>query len=234
MIISHKYRFIFIKTLKTAGTSLEIALSKFLGENDIVTPLHKNDEDFRKSLGHVSAQNYHLKWPNWNKRDYKYFFNNFRPHYFGGHASAKFIKSHISKEIWNSYYKFCFDRNPWDKIISLYYWQNRNHKVKPAFEKYFNQVDKRKLSNYRKYSVNNEVVVDKVYKFEDLKDSLIDIQKKLKLPQVIDLPYTKHCYKNQAKSITWNDSQIELVKEICQKEIELLNYNFNLKKTYLS
>ncbi|MEL6382956.1 MAG: chondroitin 4-O-sulfotransferase, partial [Cyanobacteria bacterium J06626_18] len=31
MIISHEYKFIFLKTRKTAGTSIEIALSKFCG-----------------------------------------------------------------------------------------------------------------------------------------------------------------------------------------------------------
>ena len=39
MIVSYSQSFIFIKTRKTAGTSLEIALSRFCNHNDIVTPL---------------------------------------------------------------------------------------------------------------------------------------------------------------------------------------------------
>src|ERR1700682_2469961 len=39
MIISHKYKLIFIKTAKTAGTSIEVFLSKQCGPMDIVTPI---------------------------------------------------------------------------------------------------------------------------------------------------------------------------------------------------
>ena len=43
MIISHKFKFIFIKTLKTAGTSIEISLSKYCSEYDILTPIFSKD-----------------------------------------------------------------------------------------------------------------------------------------------------------------------------------------------
>ena len=36
-IVNHKYKFIFVKTRKVAGTSLEIALSKFCNKNDILS-----------------------------------------------------------------------------------------------------------------------------------------------------------------------------------------------------
>lgn len=39
MIISHKNRFIFLKTEKTAGTSIEIALSKFVQSREANTVL---------------------------------------------------------------------------------------------------------------------------------------------------------------------------------------------------
>ena len=39
MIISHSHRYIFIKSEKTAGTSVEAALSKHCTDNDMVTPL---------------------------------------------------------------------------------------------------------------------------------------------------------------------------------------------------
>ena len=44
MIISHKHKFIFLKVQKTAGTSMEIALSEHCGAGDILTPLHPDDE----------------------------------------------------------------------------------------------------------------------------------------------------------------------------------------------
>ena len=65
MIISHKYKFIFFKTSKTAGTSIEIALSKFCDKDDIITPISKEDEQLRRKLGYRGPQNYKFSLSEW-------------------------------------------------------------------------------------------------------------------------------------------------------------------------
>jgi hypothetical protein len=47
MILSHRHRFVFIKGVKVAGTSVEIALSQVCGPEDIVTPITPVDEQLR-------------------------------------------------------------------------------------------------------------------------------------------------------------------------------------------
>ena len=58
MIISHEHKFIFLKTKKTAGTSIELALSQLCGPGDIITPLTALDEALR--AGGRGAQNWRL------------------------------------------------------------------------------------------------------------------------------------------------------------------------------
>lgn len=71
MILNHKYKFIFIKTKKTASTSLEIVLSKLCGKKDIITPVseitwtgkirrfEKNtEEDLRNKIQTLKPQNF--------------------------------------------------------------------------------------------------------------------------------------------------------------------------------
>jgi hypothetical protein len=57
MILSEKHRFIFIKGMKVAGTSIEMALSTLCGPGDIVTPISQVDELERLKLG-GRCQNY--------------------------------------------------------------------------------------------------------------------------------------------------------------------------------
>ena len=47
MIISHEHKFIFLKTKKTAGTSIELALSQLCGPDDVIPPITDSDEALR-------------------------------------------------------------------------------------------------------------------------------------------------------------------------------------------
>jgi hypothetical protein len=57
MILSKKHHFIFIKGMKVAGTSIEMALSTLCGSDDIITPISQVDELERLKLG-GHCQNY--------------------------------------------------------------------------------------------------------------------------------------------------------------------------------
>jgi hypothetical protein len=57
VILSHAWKFIFIKGKKIAGTSVEIALSAICGPEDIITPILPRDEIDRLKVGRAS-QNY--------------------------------------------------------------------------------------------------------------------------------------------------------------------------------
>ena len=122
MIISHRYKYIFLKTSKTAGTSIEIALSKHCGPEDIITSINEQDEIIRAGFGYRGPQNNLVPIREWRFRDvFRFIRNRPRREKYVHHIRAKEIRKLIGEKIWNSYYKFCFERNPWERFISYYY-----------------------------------------------------------------------------------------------------------------
>jgi hypothetical protein len=57
MIISHKHKFIFIKPQKSAGTSVELLLSRICGPDDVITPLGYDPKP--NEMGVNNAKPYH-------------------------------------------------------------------------------------------------------------------------------------------------------------------------------
>lgn len=127
-MIFHKHKFIYIKTEKTAGTRLKVALSKFCGKDDIITPISSKDEKIRSDFGFLGAQNYVIPFSTYSAADFVRALIRKKRLRFENHCPAAFVKKYIGKEIWDSYFKFSVERNPWDKVISFYYWIVRNQK----------------------------------------------------------------------------------------------------------
>lgn len=165
MIISHKHKFIFLKTRKTAGTSIEISLSRYCGKDDVITPITPEDEKIRQKLN-IYPQNYSfgnrkntlfkiLKKLNLKKPSYLYPISGY---HFLSHSPGTYVKNIVGDEIWNSYFKFCFDRNPWDKTISKYFWDQRDknfHGI--GFDEYFQTDSFRKMTHYNYPIYSNEL-----------------------------------------------------------------------------
>ena len=61
MIISHSKKFIFLRTIKTASSSLEIFLSQFCGKDDILTELFEDEEKFKKRNNLIGKSNSNIK-----------------------------------------------------------------------------------------------------------------------------------------------------------------------------
>ena len=121
MIISHKYQYIFVKTTKTAGTSIEIALSRYCSRRDVITPIGAADEATRREYGGRGPQNYRAPLTAYSLLDFKRLIRlGKRKRWFYNHIAASPAAELIGEKKWRDYYKFCFERNPFDRLISLY------------------------------------------------------------------------------------------------------------------
>jgi hypothetical protein len=190
MIISHKYKFIFIKTQKTAGTSIEIGLSKFLGNEDVITRISPADERTRKELGYPGPQRYTVPFRNYTRKDWaRLFLRSYRLAFFN-HASAKWIKAYVGDDIWSSYFKFCFERNPWDKAVSYYYWETTNG-LPPTISEFIQSGRANKVQGFDLYTLDGEIAVDRVCRFERLGEEIKAIASIVGLPEVPVLPRAK-------------------------------------------
>lgn len=154
MIISHKHRFIFVKTFKTAGTSIEIYLSQHCGPFDVLTPI----------VPHVEPH---------QPRNHDGFFN---------HITAAEIRAAVG-DIWDSYFKFCVERNPWDKTLSYYYMMNCRSGGTLSFDDFLAGDDF--PVNYPKYTEPSEpgnIIVDHVIRYEHLDRELALVFHQLGIP----------------------------------------------------
>jgi len=206
MIISHKNKFIHIKNVKVASSSMEFALSKFCGSDDIITKIEQDEE--RVKLGYRGKQN--------------------NTYEFNGHSPALEIKKKIGKNIWNNYYKFCFERNPWDKMVSRYFYFTTRKKKNITFKEYLNYSEKYlRDKGYFNYTINNFIVVNDIFFYEEINNSLRIIEKKLNLSEKIDLPNLNAKYrKNKDYRSFYDKEDKKRVESVFKKEIELFGYKF--------
>lgn len=108
-MISERHNFIFFHIPKAAGTSIIISLFNKLNKNVLINDSNKELVAFLKNKGNT--------WPN--------------------HANCGQLMEFLGITLYENYFKFCFVRNPWDRLVSMYHYTLQKEK-----EKYANQEEK--------------------------------------------------------------------------------------------
>ena len=207
MIASRAHRFVFIKTRKTAGTSIEIALSRHCGPDDLVTRISADDEELRAAAGGVGPQN-----DDTDPSSY-------------AHMGARRVIEVIGRETWDDYFTFAVERNPFDVVASSFRYSAR----KPTFTKTFaefvrtpRRLDRLAL-NERLYRLGGKVIVDAVYRYEELPDAVADIRSRLGLD--LDLPHAKQGTGPHYREL-YGPGDAEIVAERFARTIREFGYAF--------
>ena len=96
MLLSHRYRFLFVHIAKTGGTSVRAALNPLRWRDPmyyLAFPCHR--------LSHLTGHRLGLKFPR--------------------HARVVAAKEMLPEEYFEELFKFAFVRNPWDLQVSSYH-----------------------------------------------------------------------------------------------------------------
>lgn len=222
MIINHKYRFIYVKNARVASTSFEIALSKFCGPGDIITPISGKNERIRTQMNFTPPQNF--QDPATGEKLY------------WAHISAREIRSKVPAEVWNDYFKFGIERNPFDRIISLFYHDGAKRKIgdtkdlRKMLEWWLSTTD-RPLSNWNNYTdENGNIMLDFMLLYESLYAHTRELEHKLGLPSRIPIKRV-HAAAEKRKNYTHyrqvlTEKSRDILSRACRNEIEKYGYEF--------
>lgn len=245
MIISHSKKFIFIHGRKTAGSSIGISLMRYLSSGDM-------------TRGHENGIKYGVKPPDWgrslfymrpkyllSKEPHARAYREYARNTYGlrsGHPSAKQIRDLVGKQIWKEYFTFTFERNPWDRMISFYFWREYFFRAKrkseyPSFKEFIvamynnnerwlkeNHLDG--YSNLPFYTIDGEIAVDYIGNFENLNSDLQFVFNRIGIPFDGWLPFDKKGIRPEKSTskYMYDKDGIQKMKKIFAKEIALFSY----------
>ena len=135
MLISHKKKFIFTKTVKTAGTSIESYFEPYCMPEGEWTESHARNE-YVSDTGIIGYRGENRKGSTWYN-----------------HMPAVVIRDLLGSEKWDEYFKFTVMRNPFDKLISGFHMYERN-KARYGL--------KRKVLALKRYALNRGKPIDRI------------------------------------------------------------------------
>lgn len=219
MIVSHKRKFIFIHIPKTGGGSIRRTL---LPHADIITAKDAKTDHAKKFKRLIN--------------------NNMTVKNMSIHAKPKVVQNLVGRKVWANYFKFCFVRNPWDLMVSLYYFNRRPDYGKTEvgrfakrhnftdFITWFVRTRKNKkggiiTKGQLPYILNNngKLLINYVGRFENLVNEFGNITNKLGIKEKL-----MHSNRTSHKPYReyYDDRTCELVAYFFKRDIEYFNFEF--------
>lgn len=231
MIVSHRHKFIFLKTRKTGSTSVELALSEFCGPDDILTLLPPEDEQTRRELGFATAQHYAKTWREYTAKDWLRVLAGRTPVKYGEHMEALRVRRLLGERTWQSYFKFAVERNPWDKAISQYYWRARRMRDSLTLRDFLVRSEPAfSITNFDIYAMDGDLVVDHLIRYEDLDAGLARAGEEIGLPEPLSMPGVRAKGNVRVDRRPYrellDEEERALIARACRREIDLLNYAY--------
>ena len=238
MLISHRKEFIFTKTVKTAGTSVESYFERYCMPDGEWSESHGRDEYVSDAgiIGRRSADTSGATWFN--------------------HMSAERIRDQIGCDIWNRYFKFTVVRNPFDKMISGFCMHENlkmNYSIQQRAKAFMKRLlgkekpnepasERTEVERFRswvrrggiikdrnKYLIDDKECIDYFIRFENLQEGISHVCDQLKIPfEFLKLPEFKKGIRGHQISIEdyYDDETEGIVREAYAWEIERFDYEF--------
>ncbi len=218
-LISHRAGFIFLKTHKTASTSVEVALEPLCAPDGATTGAH-----YRPMLvspaGIIGGRGKASEGAEWRN-----------------HMSARSVRRGIGRRIWRDYLKITTVRNPYDRMVSMF-WSRMDDSgrdrmiaadfetVRAAFLNFLHQAGP--SNNMNKLTIGPRYVVDHVLYFETLADDFAALAGHLGLSDAT-LPRLKTDRRRRAEHWTdyYSDESRRLVRRSAAFELAFFGYDFS-------
>jgi hypothetical protein len=235
MIVSPSLRMLYVKPRKVAGTSVELALSPHLAPGDRATPVGR-DERLRSAAPGVEVGL--IRGRGWQQlRD---------------HSPLSRAVRVLGREVldWRI---VTTERNPWDRAVSQFFWSLRRTDIrdrpfaeqKREFEVFvrrwgpvtwldavYGRKRQRSLSSVDLYTLDGEVMADRVLFFERLAEDMAALGSWLGLAAPLQLPPMRTKSDSRPRSRPdwrefYSDALRDFVGECCAREIALFGYAFD-------
>jgi hypothetical protein len=237
MLISHQKKFVFTKTKKTAGTSVESLFEPYCMEPGTWKKVHHTTERISEYgvVGYRGESGDKAYW--WN------------------HLSAAIIRERIGESVWDEYFKFTVIRNPFDKLISGFHMIEARQldcslgqKIKLKVKKFLGRgrpqdhiAGETEIERFRSwlrlggsitdrdcYMIDGEVCIDYFIRFEDLANGIEHVYEHLEIDSsAYQIPEFKSGYRNSQVPIKdYYDEETEaIVRERFGWELRYFGYD---------